>query len=548
MPALLFFLRDALVAKRIDLPDECDVTVRRGPPGEVSLGQRDGRYEIHVGSAALSEAHCALEVRGGAVRVTDVGSRNGTLVRVTPGVPVALDGSVLQLGAEVWLRDADARWHLPSAVVAGGPWALCAWVNEHLGASGQRVSLGAPRASSLPLVGDGRHVVPEAATAGGTFDVHDGDWLRWLVGRYNVERATHGEGAAWRFTAVSPGRRRALEQARLAAPTMLPVLLVGPTGVGKDVLAQDIHEHSGRRGGAFVAVNCAMLGAERLEGALFGHVRGAFPGAHADVAGLVEAAHQGTLFLDELMELPPAAQAGLLRFLESEHGEYRRMGDARVRRAQVRVIAATNRDPEDAARLRADLYFRLAGVRVDVPVLAGADASAVAAQLLRSAAERAGMALDASDYAFVERAAGASAWPGGARQLRHQIEQAVQMRGPGARIEASWPRRALQAPSAVAKAATVAPTAYSPTQVGRWMADATFLLAARSAKGRADLAARTQMTWQGADQRLTAMGVTLGDAAALEARFEATLAELRAMVRAEPGLRSIVAALLETAE
>jgi len=155
------------------------------------------------------------------------------------------------------------------------------------------------------------------------------------------------------------------------APTDAEVLITGPSGVGKELYARHVHEHSGRRSADFVAVNYGALAGELLENELFGHIGGAFTGARPQHVGLVTAAEGGTLFFDEVDTLSSLNQIKLLRFVQEK--EYRRLGENRVRRANVRFIAASNADlPEQVAagHFRADLFFRLRVVPVTVPSLA----------------------------------------------------------------------------------------------------------------------------------------------------------------------------------
>ena len=168
----------------------------------------------------------------------------------------------------------------------------------------------------------------------------------------------------------APAYVRAKTVAQQVAPTDATVLLEGPTGVGKELFAQAIHQGSPRRGKPFVAVNCSAFSRELLETELFGYRKGAFTGALADKKGLIEEAHLGTLFLDEIGELELGLQAKLLRVLEGQ--EFIKTGDTKPTRVNVRLVAATNRNLRQEAEkglFRADLYYRLSVVVVAVPPL-----------------------------------------------------------------------------------------------------------------------------------------------------------------------------------
>src|SRR5437764_7631761 len=154
------------------------------------------------------------------------------------------------------------------------------------------------------------------------------------------------------------------------APKNLPVLITGESGTGKEVVARTIHRRSPRAVSSFVAVNCGAIPAELIESELFGHTKGAFTGASADRRGLWEEANGGTIFLDEITETTPAFQVKLLRALQE--GEIRRVGSNQTVHVNVRVIAATNRDPEEelrAGRFRQDLFYRLNAVTIYLPPL-----------------------------------------------------------------------------------------------------------------------------------------------------------------------------------
>jgi transcriptional regulator with GAF, ATPase, and Fis domain len=168
----------------------------------------------------------------------------------------------------------------------------------------------------------------------------------------------------------SPQHFLLLEKLSKVAITDAEILITGPSGVGKELYARYAHQHSLRNKAAFVPVNCGALPPELFENELFGHVGGAFTGARPESLGLVAAAESGTLFLDEVDSLAPICQVKLLRFLQEK--EYRRLGENRLRKANVRILAATNTDLVSAVRdglFRQDLFFRLRVIPVEVPPL-----------------------------------------------------------------------------------------------------------------------------------------------------------------------------------
>ena len=236
----------------------------------------------------------------------------------------------------------------------------------------------------------------------------------------------HGEAAAARGGLRLGG---AADLIARAAPTPLPVLLVGETGVGKEVAAQAIVAQSPRAAAAFVRLNCAALSEALLESELFGHERGAFTGAEAAKPGLLEAAHGGTLFLDEIGELGLGAQAKLLRVIES--GEVTRVGAVVPRTIDVRFVLATNRDLQQritAGAFRQDLFYRINGVTIVIPPLRErvSEIIPLAEIFAREAGRRIGrptVPLAAATTALLV----AHAWPGNVRELRHVIERAVLM-------------------------------------------------------------------------------------------------------------------------
>src|SRR5438552_13130374 len=168
----------------------------------------------------------------------------------------------------------------------------------------------------------------------------------------------------------SPAMRAVYRLTRLVAPTRSSVLLVGETGTGKEVIARAIHQLSPRNDGPYVRVNCGALSESLLESELFGHIKGAFTGAVDNKTGRFEAAHTGTIFLDEISSMSPKLQVKLLRVLQQR--EFERVGESRTIRVDTRVIGATNQFLEAeiaAGRFREDLYYRLNVVPIYLPPL-----------------------------------------------------------------------------------------------------------------------------------------------------------------------------------
>lgn len=224
----------------------------------------------------------------------------------------------------------------------------------------------------------------------------------------------------------SPAHKALLAEIGLVAGTELNVLISGETGVGKELVAHAIHAQSARAQAALISLNCAALPETLVESELFGHVRGAFSGAHADRQGKFELADGGTLFLDEVGELPLAAQAKLLRVLQS--GQLQRVGSDREHRVNVRVLAASNRDLAEevrAGRLRADLYHRLSVYPLRVPPLRerGRDVILLTGCFLEENRPRLGLR-SLRLGADAQAALLGYDWPGNVRELEHLIGRA----------------------------------------------------------------------------------------------------------------------------
>src|SRR5246500_5724052 len=270
--------------------------------------------------------------------------------------------------------------------------------------------------------------------------------IRAAIGRYNgnptdVEAFGDiiGQGKAWRWI---------IDQVEIVAATEATVLVLGETGTGKELVAQELHQRSRRREKPLVRVNCTSIPKELFESEFFGHAKGAFTGAIKDRAGRFEVAAGGTLFLDEVGEIPLALQSKLLRVLQEKC--YERVGEEKTRRADVRIVAATNRDLKKevaAGRFRGDLYYRLNVFPLkiaplkerkgDIPLLVGF--------FVNLAAKELGCPKPSLTPAGIEALQNYD-WPGNIRELRNVIERAVIFAGGGA-LEFDLPANGSDPPS-----------------------------------------------------------------------------------------------------
>jgi transcriptional regulator with GAF, ATPase, and Fis domain len=258
--------------------------------------------------------------------------------------------------------------------------------------------------------------------------------------RYLVEERAAG---VLQLVGQSPSIQRVLSLVERVAPTDAPVLILGETGVGKELVADEIHARSARANRTLVKVNCAALAPTLIEAELFGREKGAFTGALNRQIGRFELAHGSTLFLDEVSELPFELQAKFLRVLQD--GTFQRLGSPNTMRTDVRIIAATNRDLEQAVadgHFRADLYFRLAVFPVVVPPLRERpeDIPLLVRAIVDEVGRKMGKRMEAIDeesLADLQR----YAWPGNIRELRNVVERAIILSEEGTlRIERPLPR------------------------------------------------------------------------------------------------------------
>ncbi len=263
--------------------------------------------------------------------------------------------------------------------------------------------------------------------------------------RPTTSRGLGASGLA-RLIGTSPAMERLRARVVRVLPTVLPVLIQGETGTGKELLARAIHGGGPRRHGPFVPVNCGALSPELIDAELFGHERGAFTGAVGRRLGRAAEADGGTLFLDEIGELPTLLQCKLLRLLQE--GEVQRVGADRPVAVDVRVVAATNRDLRELVErgvFRADCYYRLSGVVIEVPPLRdrGDDVLELAERIATQTAcelGRPGLALGEA----ARRTLAAYPWPGNVRELENVVREVV-LYAEGPAIEAADVRLALAA-------------------------------------------------------------------------------------------------------
>ena len=386
-----------LCIRCFDLKEPIYINVRQGEvlllgrapePGRVPILQAEvlQGYRITpvtVRSSCVSGNHAVVVCSDDGMRIWDLGSRNGSWLRLTPKreVEVPTSGDLELELATVAQRDplsvgpTAADWSKESEFASAVTRALRSWL----------------RLLDLPVEIEQAQLSAEDASAD-TFLLADGTLLRLInkqatthemtllpaverIREYVNEQNTRYEqlvGQEEGLIAASRLIREALCQLADAAARSQRVIILGPTGSGKERMARAYHRYSRQHMGPFATLNCALLKGDLLYAQLFGAKKGSFTGALGDVIGVIESAHHGTLFLDELADMSTEVQAALLRFLDS-HGEYRALGDPRIRHANVQVVCATNvalDDPEVRhGRFRDDLWYRLAVKVVNIAPL-----------------------------------------------------------------------------------------------------------------------------------------------------------------------------------
>ncbi len=308
---------------------------------------------------------------------------------------------------------------LLKTVVARHPEVVCIMLTAYgnVETAVEAMKQGAADFLTKPVNLDHLDLTVERAIKQRTLERENRDLKRQLDSRYGLES----------IIGHSPPMEHLFDVIRQAAPTQATVLIQGPSGTGKELVAQAIHRLSTRAGGPFVAVHCAALSSALLESELFGHERGAFTGAVGQRKGRFEMADGGTLFLDEISEIEPEVQVKLLRVLEERRFE--RVGGAATIEVDIRIIAATNRDLKrdvESGRFREDLYYRLDVVGIRMPPLRerGSDISLLSNAFIQTFAKQ-----NSRTVSRLEPAAAAAlqaySWPGNVRELRNTIEKMV---------------------------------------------------------------------------------------------------------------------------
>ncbi len=495
---------------------------------------RDPSAELSISDDSISRRHASFSVEGGAVTVADLDSTNGTKLN-----GALVKKAVMSPGDEVTLGAVTVSLHVlgPVAAVAHGIATHDQFLTslddevERAKTFGRTCAVlmlrhpGEPKMFAAALREELRSIDRVALYGDRTFEVllaeGTAEDAQRLVQKLAMERlqvgiatyprdgtsaealleasrdAMHSTRAAPRpapassLVAVSPAMKEIFATIDRVAGSMIPVLIRGETGVGKEVLARAIHEKSPRAKNRLVSINCGAIAQTLVESVLFGHERGAFTGAVASTRGVFEEADGSTVLLDEVGELSPAAQAALLRVLETK--EVRRVGGSRDFTVDVRVVAATHRDLDamvKAGTFREDLMYRLNAMTLEVPPLRERP------EELGPLTDRFVALANAANGRSVKGVAPEAArlllrypWPGNIRELRNAIEHAVVVAQEAFIQPADLPRRVRELSATVLQADEATPASDLRDNVQRYERQ-VILEALRAASGNRTEAAR----------------------------------------------------------
>jgi len=443
--------------------------------GAMSIGRADNA-DIRITDPLASRLHARLHITEGMFEIEDIGSINRTKVRdvaldagervaVMPGEAVTIGSTILMVqetrqaarNRRVWphthfearIEEECAReTRMPFAIIR-----LAVEGNQPAGTIADTISPALRTSDMLALYGPSDYEIFLPATSPDLGSAINND----LIGRLRAQSIVARTGIACHprdgqtpealvarsserlrgrelpapvegVVVEDPRMRRVYGLASSAARGAISVIILGETGVGKDVMAQEIHRMSPRAKAPFVAINCAAVSEGLLESELFGHEKGAFTGATETKAGLLESAPGGTVFLDEIGDMPPKLQATLLRVIQTR--QVQRVGSVKTRPIDVRFIAATHRDLEaeiGAGRFRQDLYYRLNGITLTIPPLRERRSEILPlvrsflAQFAREMGDRQAPEVSPEAARLLE----AYSWRGNVREVRNVVERAL---------------------------------------------------------------------------------------------------------------------------
>jgi len=443
--------------------------------GAMSIGRADNA-DIRITDPLASRLHARLHVTEGMFEIEDIGSINRTKVRdvaldagervaVLPGEAVTIGSTILMVqetrqaarNRRVWphthfearIEEECAReTRMPFAIIR-----LAVEGNQPAGTIADTISPALRTSDMLALYGPSDYEIFLPATSPDLGSAINND----LIGRLRAQSIVARTGIACHprdgqtpealvarsserlrgrelpapvegVVVEDPRMRRVYGLASSAARGAISVIVLGETGVGKDVMAQEIHRMSPRAKAPFVAINCAAVSEGLLESELFGHEKGAFTGATEAKAGLLESAPGGTVFLDEIGDMPPKLQATLLRVIQTR--QVQRVGSVKTRPIDVRFIAATHRDLEaeiGAGRFRQDLYYRLNGITLTIPPLRERRSEILPlvrsflTQFAREMGDRPAPEVSPEAARLLE----AYSWRGNVREVRNVVERAL---------------------------------------------------------------------------------------------------------------------------
>lgn len=544
--AIIIIITEGKDQREIELNPGENILFRRQEPKEreEDSGPQLGKNTHWLQSPYISQRHALLRAtEDGRVLLKDVHSANGTYLKLPPWQEYELDQNseaLLSQDVSIQIRTGLSE-SLPEVSRFSSLTDFVKYLQSQLGeyvASIRTVPEDSPELqrpgavhTRLPLLTSRSYIL---VTWRGTLHRATERWLQSCTTLFNSgapRETTVASEVPWAFTAASKERRDILQLARRVAATNSTVLLYGPTGVGKDVLAHDIHRHSQRAKGIYLTVNCAAIPPDIFEGELFGTVRGAFSGA-VDRMGLFERANNGTLFLDEIGDLSFDLQAKLLRALDTRR--IRRVGESGEERpVNTRVIAATNKDLERMVaegKFRADLLFRLNAVQLALSPLSPGDVRALVPILVKKLPSDGYPELPVDEVdELVERAA-LLPWEGNVRDLYNVLQRYAAFRDLEKPFAENWrqvlmmstslrPPPGPPSPSSVdtPEAAVQVEITADAMQIGKYIDTLIFLRAARQKlipKQRGSLAKlgdQLDMTGAGVAARLERLGIDTHD-------------------------------------